>query len=407
MDRFFIVVAVLGSQLAHANSLSVSTTQPIGCKDVTATLNLTNPAPAGGSTFTTSTSPSGLLVAPPTVSVAEGATSASFIVSTVQVSADTPVTLTLTGASTVSRVLTLNPNSPRSITGPTRLGPLSTSTGSVTLECAAPPGGLSVVMASSDPSVLQVPGTLAFDEGSVSATYSITTADVASQTTVSVTASRGDVTRPTSVIVKPPTIRTFSFSSTVPIGGDPVEGIVTMDFAAGSAGVEGTFSSANAAVAGPASGTFTVAPGETQGRFSITTVPVVDDTPVVFTATANGLSRTATLTVRKNRVETVALSHTVVSACRPISGRVRLRSAAGVGGTDVALAVDRTDIVALSATTVTVPQGSREATFTISFVGPVSPAEVAVLTAQIAGQASPTIKTVNLDVVRTSAVGCD
>lgn len=407
MNKFLPVVALLASSLAHADSLSVSATRPIGCKDITATVTLTAAAPAGGSTFTSSSSPAGLLTPPATVTVAEGATSAVFTVSSAQVANDTAVTLTLTGPSTVSRVVTLTPNAPSSITGPARLGPLSTSSGTVTLACAAPAGGLSVDMASNNTSVLQVPATLAFAEGTTTATYAITTSDVTSQTTVSVTASRGGTTRPTSVIVKAPTIRTLSFSSTVPVGGDPVEGIVTMDFPAGSAGVSGTFSSANATVAGPASGTFTFAAGATQGRFSIVTTPVVNDTAVVFTADANGSTKTATLTVRKNRVETLALSHTVVSSCRAINGTIRLRAAAGAGGMDVALAVDRADLVALSATTVTVPEGAREATFTIDFVGPVSPSAVAVLTAQVAGQSSPTVKTANLDVLRTSAVGCE
>lgn len=407
MHKFLPLVALMASSLAHADSLGVSTTRPIGCKDLTATVTLTAAAPAGGATFTSSSTPSGLLTPPATVTVAEGATSAVFIVPTAQVSVDTAVTLTLTGPSTVSRAVTLTPNAPLSITGPARLGPLASSSGTVTLACVAPAGGLTVDMASSNTGVLQVPATLSFSEGATTATYPITTSDVTSQTTVSVTASRGGTSRPTSIIVKAPTIRTFSFSSTVPIGGDPVEGVVTMDFPAGSAGVSGTFTSADATTAGPASGTFTVAPGATQGRFNITTSPVVNDTAVVFTADANGSSRSATLTVRKNRVETLALSHTTVSACRTVNGTIRLRAAAGAGGMNVAVAVDRSDIVALSTTTVTVPEGSREGTFTLDFVGPVSPAAVAVLTAQVAGQTSPTVKTVTLDVVRTSLVGCD
>ncbi len=404
--RLVLVAALVASPPVFADTLAFSVTKVTGCIDVTATLTLTEAAPAGGATFTTSVAPPGLLLAPSSVTVAEGATTVTFTVATAQVATGTLATLTLTGSSTVSRTLTLAPNSPRSITGPSRLGPSSTSSGTVTLVCPAPAAGLTVAMTSNNAAVLQVPATIVFASGELTSTYAITTADVSTQATVTVNATSGGVSRPTSVIVKPPTPRAFSFSSTVPVGGDAVEGVVSLDLPAAVSGAAGTFTSSNAAVAGPASGSFTVAAGQSQGRFPITTTAVDNDVAVIFTATVNGASRSATLTVRRNRVETIALSHTTVSACRPIDGIIRLRANAPAGGTVVALVLDRTDIASLSSPTVTITEGTREAAFTVDFLGPVNPSATAVLSASIQAQTNPTVKTVPLNVLRTSSIGC-
>jgi hypothetical protein len=127
---------------------------------------------------------------------------------------------------------------------------------------------------------------------------------------------------------------------------------------------------------------------------------------VVFTATVSGVSRNATLRVRRNRVETIALSHTVVSACRPIDGTIRLRASAPPGGATIELSLDRSDIASVSSATLTFAEGTKEAAFTIDFVGPVTAPETAIISAVIQGQSNPLLKQVALDVVRTSPAGC-
>jgi hypothetical protein len=223
---------------------------------------------------------------------------------------------------------------------------------------------------------------------------------------VSVAAIRGGVQRLTTVTVKPPTVQRFGFTFSVPVGGDPTTGEVTLDFPAG-AGTTVTVTSANPSVAAPTAATFTVAPGSLTGTFNVTTTAVLQDTPVVFTASLNGASKTATLTVRKNRIERITLSQKVVSACRPVDAVVALKSPAPAGGFTVNLATNRADLVQLSTASVTIPQGFQEAAFTLTPASVLVGSVPATVTATLVGQSPAVPLTIDVDTVRTSLVGCE
>lgn len=395
--------------VALANSLAFNSSRSVGCVDVTARLTLTSPAPSGGAVFAASSnSPS--LVVPASVTVPAGASSTTFPLQTSQVAADTFVTVSLTGPSPattrVNRSLTLTPNAPAAISATPRVGVNSSGSGVVTVTCAAPVGGLSVNLASNN-AVLVVPASMTVAEGATSGTFTFATGQTSTSTAVSVTASRGGVTKATTVTVKPATVKTFGFSFSVPIGGDATTGVVELDFPAGPGNAVITVSSANPSVAAPTAGQFNLAPGNLTGGFDITTSPVLQDTPVVFTVTLNGVSKTATLTVRKNRVESLTLSEKVVSACRVVDAVVFLRALAPAGGFTVNLSTDRPDLTVLSTSTVTIPAGFREAAFTITPTGSITSADTAVITAVLVGQTPSVPVEVNVDVVRTSLVGCE
>jgi len=401
-------LALLVPVSARADSLSLSPSRPVGCVAVTATLTLTSPAPSGGASFSASSN-SAAVVVPSTVSVPAGASSTTFPVQTNDVAADTFVTVSLTGPSPattkVNRSLTVTPNAPIAISATPRVGVNSSGSGTVTMTCAAPPGGLSVSLASNN-AVLVVPATLNVPAGSATAAFAFATGDTSTSTAVSLVASRAGIQRATTVTVKPATVKRFGFSFSVPIGGDPTTGVVEVDFPAGPGGAVVSVTSANPSVAAPVAGTFTIAAGTVTGSFDITTAAVLQDTDVVFTVSLNGVSKDATLTVRKNRVERVTLSHKVVSACRIVDAVVALRAAAPAGGLTITLATDRADLVQLSTTTVTIPQGFREAAFTVVPAATISGAATATISATLVGQAPVVPVEVEVDAVRTSLVGC-
>jgi len=103
---------------------------------------------------------------------------------------------------TVSSV-SLNPSS---VTGG------SSSTGTVTLSAAAPSGGISVSLSSSNTSAAQVPSIVTVASGATSANFNVTTSSVASTTSVTITASYNSSSAQATLTVNPPTSGGGDFS---------------------------------------------------------------------------------------------------------------------------------------------------------------------------------------------------
>ena len=99
--------------------------------------------------------------------------------------------------------VTLSPTTVTSGTG---------STGTVTLTSAAPTGGASVSLASSNTAVATVPNAVLVPAGSVSATFAVTSQAVSSSSSATVTATFGGLTRSAALTVNPATQTTDSVS---------------------------------------------------------------------------------------------------------------------------------------------------------------------------------------------------
>lgn len=78
---------------------------------------------------------------------------------------------------------------------PTSVSGGSSSTGMVALNAAAPPGGAAVALASSNTTAASVPASVTVPAGQTSATFTITTANVTVDSSSSISASHGGVTR--------------------------------------------------------------------------------------------------------------------------------------------------------------------------------------------------------------------
>jgi hypothetical protein len=77
--------------------------------------------------------------------------------------------------------------------------------GTISLTAAAQ-GGIVVNLASSDPTVVRVPASVAVAAGASSATFTVLTSTVTASTSVIITASYAGVTRSTTLTVLPPTL---------------------------------------------------------------------------------------------------------------------------------------------------------------------------------------------------------
>ena len=176
----------------------------------------------------------------------------------------------------------------------------SASTGTVTLSSAAPAGG-AVVALSSASSAVTVPASTTVAQGANVATFGIATAVVAQTTAATLAASYNGTSATTTFTVNPPappTLATLSLNPTTVAGGKPAVGTVTLTAPAPVGGALITLrSSYPAAATVPAS--VLVAAGAKAQTFTVTTTVQKRSALPVISASYAGVTKTATLTVKR------------------------------------------------------------------------------------------------------------
>ena len=184
-------------------SVSVSASTILAGDSSAGTVILGAPAPSGGVTVALA-SASNAVTLPTGIKVAAGHTSATFILKATSVTTPTTVTLTATvGTSSQVATLTIEPPSltqvalaPNSVVGG------KTSTGTVAIGSAAPVGGLTISLLSSDSSAT-VPATVTIPAGKTSSTFTVSTTKVTSNTTATITATFGSVSKAAVLTITP------------------------------------------------------------------------------------------------------------------------------------------------------------------------------------------------------------
>jgi hypothetical protein len=277
------------------SSVTVNPTTVVGGAGSTGTVTLNSTARTGGAVVTLSSNNSAVKV-PSSVTVNSGASTATFAITTTSVSVAQVASITATYTSSASTNLTVNPVQASSVTlNPTSVIGGVNSTGTVTLNGAAPSGGLIVSLSSSQTGVAQVPTSVTVPGGSTSTTFTITTSPVSSSTTANIVAGGGLASA--TLTVTPPTLSSLTLNPTSVKGGTTNStGTVTLSGRAPSGGATVTLSSNNTSVATvPAS--VTVAAGSTTATFTVTTKTVTLFSRSVTITGNYGGQKTATLTV--------------------------------------------------------------------------------------------------------------
>jgi hypothetical protein len=197
-------------------------------------------------------------------------------------------------AATAAAALSAITVNPSSVVGGTA------STGRVTLSAAAPSGGAIVALTSSNTGAATVPISVTVAGGATSASFTAATASVTSSTAVTMTASYNGASRTTTLTVTPApppaSLQALTLNPTSVTGGATSQGIVTLTSAAPVGGAVVTLTSSNTGVA-VVPGSVSVAAGATSATFASTTSAVSASTAVTITASHDGLTRTATLTI--------------------------------------------------------------------------------------------------------------
>jgi hypothetical protein len=164
----------------------------------------------------------------------------------------------------------------------------------------------------------------------------------------------------------PPSVSSVTVNPTTVTGGAPSTGTVTLSGPAPPGGAEVMLSSSNSVASLPPSVTVPVA--GTSATFTINTSAVARATALAITATYDGVSGSASLTVTPPALPTVsslALNPSgVVGGLQSSTGTVTLSGPAPAGGAQVLLSSN--NAAASVPSSVTVPAGSTSATFTVT-----------------------------------------
>jgi hypothetical protein len=247
---------------------------------------------------------------PSTVTISTGETSSMFAFTAAPRSTTANVTLTASfGSSSGSGVLTVNPSvavakialASLSINPATVAGG-GTSTGTVTLERAARPGGVPVQLSSYNSAVASVPFNITVPENATSATFPITTSGVTSNTGVIISglADNTGWGKTAGLTVTPggssgPTLTALSLNPTSVVGGSGSTGTVALSGAAPSGGAVVSLSDNSSSASVPAS--VTVPAGATSTTFAVSTVAVTANISASITGTYAGVSRSGSLSI--------------------------------------------------------------------------------------------------------------
>ncbi|MGV8040941.1 MAG: carboxypeptidase regulatory-like domain-containing protein [Thermoanaerobaculaceae bacterium] len=371
------------------SALTLSPASLIGGTPSTGTVTLNGPAPAGGFDVTLSSANPSAATVPATIAVTTGATEATFTVTTALVSSSTPVEITaIAGGASVGATLTVSPVAVAALAldPPSVIGGVS-NTGTVTLDAPAPPAGLEVTLASSDPSVAAVPATVNVAAGATAAAFTVTTVPLAVSTPVEITATAGGSTVSSTLTVGPLAVESLALAPAAVIGGGSSTGTVTLNSPAPAGGTAVTLaSSVPSAATVPAS--VEVPAGQVSATFTAATTPVAASTPVDVTATLNGTTQTAVLTVSPLAVSGVAAQPAILLNGGATTLTVTLNGAAPAGGVAVTLSSSVPATVPVPST-VTIPEGQTSVTVPVQ-TATVEAVTPAVITAQVGTSSTTT-----------------
>src|SRR6266576_2292915 len=288
------------------SSVSLNPASVAGGNSSTGTVTLSGPAPTGGAQVALSSN-NGAASVPSSVTVPAGATTATFPVNTTTVASSTTVTISAAyGGVTTTASLTVTPAPPPPPTlsslslNPTSVAGGNSSTGTVTVNGAAPTGGAQVALSSNN-GAASMPPSVTIAAGATSATFVVSTSAVASSTIVTISAAHSGVTRTASLTVAPappppPTLSSLSLNPTSVIGGlQSSTGTATLSGPAPAGGAQVLLSSNNGAARVPSS--VIIPAGATSATFPVNTSMVLFSTSAQITASYGGKTLAANLTV--------------------------------------------------------------------------------------------------------------
>jgi hypothetical protein len=351
---------VLVTTLAPS-SLSVNPTSILGGTAVEGRVTLNGTAGAGGYKVNLASSNTNVVV-PANLTVPDGQSSATFAITTKSVSTDTVVTITAgTSPSTVSAKLTLTRIRINTIAlSPSSVGGGASSQATVTLNGPAPAGGATVVL-QSNKSFATVPATVNVAAGQTSATFTVSTVPVASDSIATITAVYGGASSSVDLAVGKVSLYNLTLSQGTALGGTTRTATVILTGPAPTGGLQVLLSSDNAAATLP--GSITVPANQVKASVTVTTIPVGEPTVVTLTARAGTMEKTALLEVQPPTAS-IKVSPSTITGGNASTGTVTLNGKAPALGLTLALSSDDGHVSVPA--TITIAAGKTTATFSVA-----------------------------------------
>ncbi len=346
------------------SSVSVAPGSVTGGSSSTGTVNLSGQAGPSGAVVSLSSTTSEAAI-PPTVTVLAGNNSATFTVNTTAVSSSSVATLSASfNGSKETTALTLTPAvlSGLSVAEALVLGGASAN-GTVQLASPAGPNG-DVVKLNSSTAEATVPSTVKVLAGATSATFTINTTAVSSDSVATFTATYGLSSTKAQLILLPAPLSSLSVSPTSLVGGTNASVTVTLANIAGPYGNVIKFASSSAEVAIPA--TKTVPAGTTSYTFSVPTSAVSSTSNVTITDTFWVYSQKVMLTLTPAPISSLSFTTNPVVGGQTTTAIVTLAGPAGPSGDVVKLSSN--SAFATVPASVTVPAGQTSVQFTVHTV---------------------------------------
>lgn len=356
--------AALTVSPATLSSLTLTPTTVAGGNSFTGLVSLSGSAGPSGVTVTLSSS-SSVVSIPVSVTIPAGSSSASFNGTTSVVTSQVQATITAKwGSSTLTAIETVTPPSLVGITvNPSSVSGGNSSAGTVGLNGPAPKGGVTVKLTSSDKSVI-VPATVLISAGNQTGNFVAKTTAVATVKTVTLTASFNGVSVTTTLTVNPPELTNLTLNPTSVVGGTNSTGTVSISGPAPSTGIVVKLSSNIGAATVPAS--IIIPSGKVSATFIVKTLAVGSNTQATISASLNGSSLTATLTIKAPVLSTITVSPSTVTGGKTATGTVTISSPAPLGGLSIQIGSDQQ--AASVPGSVTIPSGKASVTFTVRTV---------------------------------------
>ena len=163
----------------------------------------------------------------------------------------------------------------------------------------------------------------------------------------------------------PPTVTSVSLNPSSVVGGSSSQGTVVLSGPAPSGGAMVSLSSSNNTEVASVPASVTVSSGSASANFMVSTNPVSSSTAVIISASYNGTTQTAILTVSPPQLSSLSLNPSSVVGGSSSQGTVVLSGSAPSGGAVVSLSSSNTQVASVP-TSVTVSGGSISANFTVS-----------------------------------------
>ena len=342
-------------------SLSI-TESLVGGANGTGTITLSDSAPEGGLDVDLATNNAAVSL-PLVVNVAAGSKTANFTFGTSAVSSTITATVSAkANGATVTDTIEV------------RVRPLGTlvaspstlpgkATGTLTLTLSSPTSTpLTVNVTSSNAAVVLASKTITIAKGQSQGIVKFTTAIVGTDTTSTITCSANGLEAKTDITVQSAKPSNVTLLPAVVPGGKGSIGTVTIDSAAPTSGLTVALSSSDSSAVVPS---FVLVPsGKTTATFTITTSKVTASKNVTITASANGVSKTATLGVRILTIASISFNPGSVEGGVKANALLTLTDVAPLGGMTVTLGSDKAGVTV--PTSVVVPAGKSTVAFVAS-----------------------------------------